>query len=50
MHPARYKAFRAQSHKLGLEQAQGIVAMHGKDCPEATKWLATDLKECLTAL
>jgi len=45
-----HKAFAAQSHKLGVEQAQGIVAMYEKDYPEAMKCLATDLEECLTAL
>lgn len=45
-----HKAFTAQSHKLGLEQAQGIVAMYDKEYPEAMKCLATDLGEVLTAL
>ena len=45
-----HRAFWAPSHKLGLEQAQGIVAMYEQDYPEAMKCLATDLEECLTAL
>ena len=44
------KAFTAQSHKRGLEQAQGIVAMYKKEYPEAMKCLGTDLEEVLTAL
>ena len=44
------KAFTAQSHKAGLEQAQGIVAMYEQEYPEAMKCLATDLEEVLTAL
>ena len=46
----KHKAFTAQSHKLGVEQAQGIVAMYEQDYPEAMKCLATDLEEVLTAL
>jgi putative transposase len=45
-----HKAFTAQSHKLGVEQAQGIVAMYEQEYPEAMKCLRTDLEECLTAL
>jgi len=44
------KAFTAQSHKLGLEQAQGIVAMYHEQFPEAMKCLRTVLAESLTAL
>jgi transposase-like protein len=44
------KAFTAQSHKKGLEQAQGIVATYREQFPEAMKCLATDLEEVLTAL
>jgi transposase-like protein len=45
-----HKAFTAQSHKLGLEQARGIVAMYEQEYPEAMKCLATGLEEVLTAL
>ena len=44
------KAFTAQSHKSGLEQAQAVVAMYREQFPEAMKCLATGLEECLTAL
>jgi RNA polymerase sigma factor (TIGR02999 family) len=44
------KAFTAQSHKAGLEQAQAVVAMYEQEYPEAMKCLATDLEEVLTAL
>jgi len=45
-----HKAFTAQSHKAGLEQAQAVVAMYQEQFPEAMKCLATGLEECLTAL
>jgi transposase-like protein len=44
------KAFTAQSHKAGLEQAKAVVAMYEQEYPEAMKCLRTDLDECLTAL
>jgi putative transposase len=44
------KAFTAQSHKTGLEQARAVVAMYEQEYPEAMKCLATDLEEVLTAL
>jgi putative transposase len=44
------KAFTAQSHKAGLEQAKAVVAMYEREYPEAMKCLGTDLEECLTAL
>jgi len=45
-----HKAFTAQSHKLGVEQAQGIVTMYEQEYPEAMKCLATDPEEALTVL
>ena len=45
-----HKAFTAQSHKAGLEQAKAVVAMYEQEYPEAMKCLRTDLDECLTAL
>jgi putative transposase len=45
-----HKAFTAQSHKVGLEQAKAVVAMYQEQFPEAMKCLATGLEECLTAL
>jgi transposase-like protein len=44
------KAFSAQSHKSGLEQAQAVVGTYREQFPEAMKCLATGLEECLTAL
>jgi putative transposase len=44
------KAFTEVSHKKGLEQAQGVVAVYQEQFPEAMKCLATGLEECVAAL
>ena len=44
------KAFTAQSHKVGLQRAQAVVAMYEQEYPEAMKCLATDLEEVLSTL
>ena len=44
------KAFTAQSHKVGLQRAQAVVAMYEQEYPETMKCLATDLEKVLTTL
>jgi len=44
------KAFTAQSHKVGRQRAQAVVAMYEQEYPEAMKCLATDLEEVFTTL
>ena len=45
-----YKAFCADTHKKGMEQARAIIAQHRDAFPAAMKCLEQDLDECLTVL